>query len=968
MTDPTIDADVESFATRLTEAGAAGGFSLSPRWFQQQVLERATADPAFRTQLLRFVDVLPALRTPAEVADHLHQYFDGLNAPLAASVSDWAEHASFRPILSRLVRLGVVEMARRFIIGESARAERPRLARLARDGVGHTIDLLGEACLSDAEADQYQRRYLDLIEALAGARDRLSPRGAVWAGAPGLNISLKYSAFAPQFEPAAPDRTGEVILGRLRPVLRRAQQEGVFVNVDMEQYRFKNLTHLTFERQVLDPEFVAFGHVGIVVQAYQRDALDDLAWLRALAEQRGAPITVRLVKGAYWDEERAIAGQNGWPTPVYERKAETDASFERCTDALLDAWPALQPAFGSHNPRSIAQAAVKARRRGLARQEIEFQLLYGMAEGVREALAEVGYRTRVYVPVGAIIPGMAYLVRRLLENTSNESWFNAGAALPATRSPAPVADAPRPAAFVNAPPARFFEPETRETMRAALSRRHEETFPLRLGGRTVGGRQIEPVRYPADPNRVVGRVAQAMVVDVDEAVAISRAAFPAWRDNPVATRATLLRRAADLLEARRFDLAALMVLESGKPWHEADGDVIEAIDYLRYYAGQAERIVVPRALGDLLGERNEYRLEPRGVAAVIAPWNFPLAIVAGMTVAALVTGNCAIVKPAEQSPLIALRLVAMLQEAGIPPEVVQCLPGEGETIGRALVEHPEVDLIAFTGSSAVGQAILAESARPRANGRGFKKVIAEMGGKNAIVVDEDADLDQAIAGTLASAFGYAGQKCSACSRLIVVGSAYRELIDRLVPAVESLVVGPPDDPFTFVPPVISAEAQARIVEAVVWGKANARLLATAGAPTGPGWYVPPVVFGDAPPDSLLATEEIFGPVLTLFRVNHFAEGLRLATETPYALTGGLYSRNPRHIEEAIRDFRVGNLYLNRKVTGAVVGRQPFGGLRISGVGEKAGGPDYLRQFLEVRVVTENTMRRGFVPEEPPASQ
>ncbi|GIW07318.1 MAG: L-glutamate gamma-semialdehyde dehydrogenase [Dehalococcoidia bacterium] len=961
MPEPSLDTEVESLAERLAAAGrAANGVLLSPRWFQQQVLERATADPAFRTQLLRFVDVLPALRTPAAVADHVQQYFEGLDAPLVAHVTEWASHATFRPILSRLVRLGVVEMAHRFIVGESPRVAQPRLEGLARAGIGHTIDLLGEACLSDAEADAYQRRYLDLIDFLAGKAERLAPRGPIWDGVPGLNVSLKYSAFAPHFEPAAPERVGEVIMSRLRPVLQRAVQHGVFINVDMEQYRFKNLTHHTFARQVSDPEFVAYPHVGIVVQAYLRDALEDIAWLRALAERRGAPITVRLVKGAYWDEERAIASQNGWPVPVYQRKAETDESFERCTDALLDAWPALRPAFGSHNPRSIAQAAVKARRRGMDKREIEFQVLYGMAEGIRETLAEEGYRTRVYVPVGAIIPGMAYLVRRLLENTSNEAWFNTSAAIrSAPIRPAEPVERPS-AAFANASSAPFFDPAVRERMRAALARRRIEQHPLRIGERVIAGRASEQIRSPADPSRVVGEVAQATPEDVAAAVGVAAAAFPSWRDRPVAERAALLRRTADLMEARRFDLAALMVAESGKPWAEADGDVAEALDYLRYYAGEAERVLAPRTLGSVLGERNVYRAEPRGVAAVIAPWNFPLAIVTGMTVAALVTGNCAIVKPAEQSPLIALRLVALLHEAGVPPEVVQCLPGPGETVGRALVEHPSVDLVAFTGSSAVGQAILAEAVRPR--GRGFKKVIAEMGGKNAIIVDDDADLDQAIAGTIVSAYGFAGQKCSAASRLIVVGSAYRELVERLVPAVESLSVGPPEDPYTFVPPVISAEARARIGEAIAWGKAHARLLAAAPIPEGAGWYVSPVLFGDAPEEGPLAQEEIFGPVLALFHVPDFAAALRLAMSVPYALTGGVYSRNPRHLEAATREFRVGNLYLNRKITGAVVGRQPFGGLGISGIGEKAGGPDYLRQFLEPRVVTENTMRRGFVPE------
>ncbi|HEX5368385.1 MAG TPA: aldehyde dehydrogenase family protein, partial [Dehalococcoidia bacterium] len=401
--------------------------------------------------------------------------------------------------------------------------------------------------------------------------------------------------------------------------------------------------------------------------------------------------------------------------------------------------------------------------------------------------------------------------------------------------------------------------------------------------------------------------------------------------------------------------------ESGKPWREADGDVAEACDYLRYYSDEAERLMRPEPLRSMKGEQNLYLREPRGVAAVIAPWNFPLAIITGMTAGALATGNCAIVKPAEQSPLIAAKLVEILREAGTPPGAVQYLPGPGEEAGRALVEHPGVDTIAFTGSKEVGLGIIRSAALVRPGQRNVKRVIAEMGGKNAIIVDEDADLDQAVAGVIASAFGYAGQKCSACSRLIVVGSAYDEVEKRLAAAVDSLVVGPPEDPATVVPPVISVEAQRRIEGYVEQGKREATLLVQGECPDAEGFYVAPAVFVDVKPSSPLARDEIFGPVLCMFRAADMREALALALDSEFALTGGLFSRNPRNIELAKREFRVGNLYVNRKITGAAVGRQAFGGLRMSGAGDKAGGPDYLLQFLSPRTITENTARRGFAP-------
>jgi RHH-type proline utilization regulon transcriptional repressor/proline dehydrogenase/delta 1-pyrroline-5-carboxylate dehydrogenase len=946
--------------------------TFSPEWWQERLLDWATGDPEFRVKLLRFVDVLPTLRDARAVADHIRQYFRGPAPAIVQVGSGLAAQPVFRPVVSRIVRQSVYSMAHRFIAGEKPAAAVPRLLDLARDGVAYTVDLLGEATLSEAEADVYLQRYSELIEVLA--REAPGPIGGRWQEVPRVNISIKLSALYSQFQPAAPEEVSEAVRERLRPLLRLAREDGAFVNVDMEQHRFKDLVHRTFADALREPEFRDFSDVGIVVQAYLKDAEADIERLRRLAEERGAPFSVRLVKGAYWEEERIVASQNDWEVPVFEDKAATDASFERCTDALLAAWPHLRPAFGTHNPRSIAQAAMKARSHGVDDSEIEFQMLFGMAEELRDAVAKHGYRTRVYVPVGAVIPGMAYLVRRLLENTSNQSWFIQGET---SESPEEVlappqlhlagADAFQPEerkGFHNAPPARFFEAEQREAMTKALERLRRgfgKTQPLLVGDERISRRELAEVRYPADPSVLLGKVAQATREDVEAAVAAARAAFPAWRDRSIDERASILRRAADLMESQRFELAALMVYESGKPWQEADGDVIEACDYLRYYAAESERHLAPVQMDQVLGEENVYIREARGVAAIIAPWNFPLAIICGMSSAALAAGNCAILKPAAQSPLIAARLVELLREAGVPDEAVQYLPGPGGEVGQALVEHPGVETIAFTGSKEVGLGIL-RTAEVRPGQRSIKRVIAEMGGKNAVIVDEDADLDQAVAGVIMSAFGYAGQKCSACSRLIVVGSAYDETLTRLAAAVESLAVGPPHEGATFVPPVISESAQKRILGYVENGKKTARLLVQGSRPAGGGYYVPPTVFVDVPVDSALAREEIFGPVLSVFRVRNFDEALALALDSEFALTGGLFSRNPRNIERARREFRVGNLYINRKTTGAIVGRQPFGGLRMSGVGDKAGGPDYLLQFLEPRTVSENTMRRGFAPE------
>jgi RHH-type transcriptional regulator, proline utilization regulon repressor / proline dehydrogenase / delta 1-pyrroline-5-carboxylate dehydrogenase len=947
--------------------------ALTPAWFQQRLLDWATGDPDFRVKLLQFVDVLPTLRNTKAVADHVRQYFRDTHRPLIGPASELASTSVFRPILSQVVRQGVFAMAGRFIAGATPEEALDILRELARDGVGSTVDLLGEETLSDAEADAYLDRYLHLVRTLSDDVAELSPVGEQWANVPPVNISIKLSALCAHLEPAAPEWVSETARVRLRTLLRTAIERGAFVNFDVEQYRYRELVERAFADVLLEPEFRSHEHVGIVVQAYLRDAEAQIDVLHALAEERGTPFSVRLVKGAYWDEEQIVADQNGWPVPVYTVKQETDDSYDRCSDKLIAAWPHLRAAFGTHNPHSVAQAAVKAREAGLRTADIEFQMLYGMAEGLRRAVAKGGYRTRVYLPVGQVIPGMAYLVRRLLENTSNQAWFNAGASGVKLDGAGDVGSwkteggrhRDRLTWVENVAPARFFEPDVRARLQKAIDARRAmfgKTYPLLLGGRELADRELAPDHYPAT-GETMALVAQGTRADVDEAVRIAREAFPGWRDTPGSERAGILRAAADLVEERRYELAAVMVFESGKPWHEADGDVCEAADYLRYYAAQAEALETPVPMGGVAGEHNEYFHQGRGVAAIIAPWNFPLAIICGMSVGAIAGGNAAILKPAGESPVIAHELVRILREAGVPAGIAQFLPGAGGEVGQALVEHAGVDMIAFTGSSEVGLGIIEAAAKMRPGQENVKRVIAEMGGKNAIIVDEDADLDQAVSGVIASAFGYAGQKCSACSRLVIVGSAYEETVARLKNAVESLVVGPPERPETFVPPVISEKARAKIQGYVDGAMSYATLLAQGPEGEAGGAYVRPTVFVDVPLDSALAREEVFGPVLAVFRAETFAEALVIAMDSRFALTGGVFSRNPRNIELAWREFRVGNLYINRKVTGAVVARQPFGGMRLSGNAEKAGGPDYVRQLMEARTVTENLVRRGFAPDE-----
>jgi len=455
-------------------------------------------------------------------------------------------------------------------------------------------------------------------------------------------------------------------------------------------------------------------------------------------------------------------------------------------------------------------------------------------------------------------------------------------------------------------------------------------------------------------------------------VGLATTALPGWRDAEPRARAAVLVRAAALMRARRDGLAGVLIKEAGKTWREADADVCESIDFCEYYARLAVPLFERARLGRFIGELDEVWYQARGVGVVISPWNFPLAILAGMTVASLVTGNPTIVKPAEQTPGIASVLCDLLWEAGVPTDVLQFCPAPGETTGAALVRDPRVALIAFTGSKAVGLDIVQAAATHGANQEHVKRVVCEMGGKNAIIVDTSADFDEAVLGVRQSAFAYQGQKCSACSRVIVVdpagdgGPAITQFTRRLVEATRALTIGDPTLPGTDIGPVIDAEAAEKIRRYIEIGRRESVMELGMEAPAALAAsgrsYVGPHIFGRVRPDHAIASEEIFGPVLAILHAADFDEALRLANASPYKLTGGVFSRKPAHLERARREFRVGNLYLNRGITGALVGRQPFGGFGMSGVGSKAGGADYLLQFVEPRACCENTLRRGFAPE------
>ncbi len=972
----------------LDKARAHKSGLLSAKFYSDALMEWSMKDPNFKVQVFRFVDCFPMLKTPEAVFDHLNDYLTqpGVTVPPTFAMLLKAGNLLKGPAAAT-TSSQIKGMAGKFIAGTDAATALPGLRDMWNDGIGFSVDLLGETCVSDAEADEYAKKYMDLI-------GNLPDKVAAWKSQPRLetdhlgaiprtNVSIKISALSARCDPIDTEGSINDLMKRLRPILTTAKAKGVHVHFDMEHHAFKDLTIELFQRCMDEVNFTG----GVVLQAYLKSGAEDARRVADWAKRSGKVVTIRLVKGAYWDAETIKSEMNGWPCPVWGQKWQTDACFEEMAGILLDACPAkgatgggVKLALGSHNVRSIAAALVGLEERGLPRDAIELQMLHGMADQLKYASMEMGLRIREYVPVGDMIPGMAYLVRRLLENTSNESWLKAG-----------FMDNADPAVLLAAPAAKPGVAPPRDLAAIAPERHALSPAPQGVGdSRPFINEPMRDFSYRRQREAFAAAVSRASVPKIAndrtpqhaaEMVAAAERAFPAWRDTDPKQRAACLVKAAALMRQQRDGLAAVMIREAGKTWREADADVCEAIDFCEYYARLAVPMFSRSRLGRFIGELDEVWYQPRGVAAVISPWNFPLAICCGMTVAALVTGNTVVLKPAEQTPGIAAIMKDILWEAGVPRDVLHLCPGPGETTGAALVRDPRIALIAFTGSRDVGLDILNAAAPPtpfgpyRAQVAGLthvKRVVCEMGGKNAIIIDTSADFDEAVLGVRHSAFGFQGQKCSACSRVIVVdpegenGPAITAFTRRLVEATRALTVNDPCLPGTDVGPVIDEEARAKIQGYIDDAAKSCKLelglpVPPAAAATGRS-FVGPHIFSGVKPQHRIAREEIFGPVLAVMHAPTFADAVAIANDSVYKLTGAVFTRKPSHIELAKREFRVGNLYINRGSTGALVARQPFGGFGMSGVGSKAGGADYLLQFVEPRACCENTMRRGFAPE------
>ena len=507
--------------------------------------------------------------------------------------------------------------------------------------------------------------------------------------------------------------------------------------------------------------------------------------------------------------------------------------------------------------------------------------------------------------------------------------------------------------FRNEPYADFTQPANRQAMEAALAKVRSQCgreYQLRIDGEWIAtGDKLVSVN-PSNPKEIIGVHHKATAELAARAVENASKAFAQWSRTPAADRVGLLLEAARLLRVRKFEFDAWLVLEAGKTWPEAEADVSEAIDFCEYYAREMQRLAAPQPVVQLPGEQDEMIYVPLGVGVIIPPWNFPLAILAGMAVAALVTGNTVVIKPSSETPTIAAKFAEVLLEAGFPESSFTLLTGSGAAVGDVLVQHPKTRFVSFTGSRDVGLRINELAARHQPGQLWIKRVVAEMGGKDAIIVDADSDLDRAVDGVLASAFGYQGQKCSACSRAIVDAQVYDEFLDKLSAKARGIKMGPSDDPGNYMGPVISAGARKTILQYIEAGKKEGRLVVGGQAPEGDGYFVAPTIIADVDSKARVFQEEIFGPVLAVTKAKDFEHALDLANDSQYGLTGAVFSNNPEHLREARGRFHVGNLYFNRKCTGAMVGAHPFGGFNMSGTDSKAGGPDYLLLYLQAKSV------------------
>ena len=846
--------------------------------------------------------------------------------------------SSGEPVIRNAIRTSMKLMGDQFVLGETIERALKRAREPEEKGYTTSYDLLGEGARTLPQAQAYYDGYLDAIKKIGKAA-----KGKTGLEAP--SISVKLSALHPRYHYTHKDRVMQELVPRLKDIVKAARDVGITVSLDAEEADRLDLQLEIFELLMRDGEFAGYEGLSFVLQAYQKRAQYVVDWLAALAKDTGKQIPVRLVKGAYWDSEikwSQMEGLDGYP--VFTRKSHTDVSYLACAKKMLEHGDCLYPQFATHNALTVASIIEIG-----AGKKFEFQRLYGMGQRLYEQII-TDYPCRVYAPVGVHRDLLAYLIRRLLENGANKSFVNL--LMDREKSLDEILEDPikktretsGSSALNIVLPREIYAPDRKNSRGISFGNK----ATLQSATKVVNAQLQEMLDVPAETK----------LLDIPKLYETAQKAFPVWERHNVFHRAEVLERAADLIEDDLEQLIALCVKEAKKTYADAVAEVREAADFCRYYAARARDMIHPQLMIGPTGESNTLSLHGRGTFVCISPWNFPLAIFIGQVTAALVTGNCVIAKPAEQTPAIAKAAVDILYHAGVPKDVLQLACGAGETVGAALVKHEQCAGVAFTGSTGAAKAIQRALAdKPGA----ITPLIAETGGMNCMIIDSSALLEQATDDIVMSAFGSAGQRCSALRVLYIQDDIADDLIAMIQGAIDELTIDHTRNLHTDVGPVIDAEAQENLNKHIARMHKEAKSSYAARAKdeiVASDTFVIPHLFEIGHISEL--EEEKFGPILHVirFKEKELDQIIRDVNGTGYGLTFGLQSRIIQNHKRIIPEIHAGNIYVNRNMTGAVVGVQPFGGEGLSGTGPKAGGPYYLLRFASERTTTINTTAIG----------
>lgn len=941
-----------------------------------------------RIHLLKFIAILPSLdydKSGVEVKrilleslerlliDSKKARVNNLKGEMAALPMFWyvlffcayfgAKVFPARP-LAMLIRFAVRFMAKRFIAGENIELAQKNFAQLFATGRDVTLDQLGELVVSEKEADHYKSEVIKLVEGFSLHLNRGEKNGA---GILKAHVSIKVSALCSDFKPEAFDYTYALVAPRLKEILLKAKLNEVFINIDAEHYHYRDVVFKIYRKVLLETEELrSFPHTGIVVQAYLRDAVFHLRDVVILAKERGMTMPVRLVKGAYWDAETVEANAHGHNAPEFLNKEETDIHFRQMVNEIFKSYPHIQICLASHNFSDHAFALALREAKYPQLPAIEHQCLHMTYEALSTAMAKMGWAVRNYVPIGSLIVGMAYLVRRIMENSSQVgvltimrshkkkvnllsplTIFNSNIESNTLVFDQTITNLD--GSFFNTPPLRTYLDEERASIENTL--KDETGLGQHFRNKFVCNGEEVKIISPSN-NKVVGILTFATIEDTDKALATVDKAFyeGTWSELDFSLKCLVMTKAALLMTLRRNELSRLIMHESGKSLSEALADVDEAIDFINFYIRDQKNV---SDNADVVG---------RGPAAIIAPWNFPIAIPCGMVVSSLIAGNTVILKSAEQTPLIAQVLIDLLHEAGVDESSLIHLPGVGEIVGEKLINSPEISTIVFTGSKPVGVHIAKCAAKRLYINKKTDisypvRVITEMGGKNAVIVTNNAELDETVSGILYSAFAHAGQKCSACSRVIVHNKVKEKLALRLSEAAQDLKVGCATDFSVFVNPLVNQDEKNRLIAQVKEASLEAekfggRVYLDRSNEELPGSCVGPVIielpFNQAMKNSSFAMKELFAPVIHIIGYDTPEQAIKIFNGTEYGLTGGIFSQSQDDIDFYTQRMQCGNIYVNRPITGARVAIEPFGGFKLSGTGPKAGGVEYIKSLSILR--------------------